>query len=59
ILENEPRIADLTVNIQRDHDDFSKLLINIQYLVVGENTPMNMVFPFYLEGAGGEADAII
>ena len=54
ILENEPRVSDIVVDIKHDKKQYEKLLVNIYFMVVGSNVEKNMVFPFYLEGIGGE-----
>lgn len=60
ILEQEPRISDVEVTIQKKLDQ-GCLIIEISYTVIRTNTRDNYVFPFYLytmtEGAwDGEKD---
>lgn len=60
ILEQEPRISDVEVIIQKKLDQ-GCLIIEISYTVIRTNTRDNYVFPFYLytmtEGAwDGEKD---
>lgn len=52
ILENEPRIDDVETLVYRDEDDYSRLIVEIQYTIAGQNTPENLVFPFFIDGKG-------
>ncbi len=47
ILEQEPRIADVQLSIDPT-ERADCLMIDIQYMIAGGNTPENLVFPFYL-----------
>jgi uncharacterized protein len=44
----EPRIQVLSVEVQPDESDISRLLVNLEYRVRATNTRFNKVFPFYL-----------
>jgi len=44
----ELRIELLAVDANPDADASEKLLINIDYRIVGTDTPRNLVYPFYL-----------
>ena len=49
----EPRIKDINVEVNTDHGDTSKVIVNIGYVVRSTNNLFNKVYPFYLlEGAG-------
>jgi Bacteriophage baseplate protein W len=48
LIEWEPRIELLSVNVEADQGEVGKLLINIDYVVRATNTQFNMVFPFYI-----------
>jgi uncharacterized protein len=52
LLEWEPRIEVLDVQVTPDNDDRYKLNINIEYRVKTINSKYNLVYPFYLEKAG-------
>lgn len=49
LIEWEPRIEVLAVNVEPDPGEIGKLLIDIDYRVRATNTQFNLVFPFYLE----------
>ena len=44
----EPRIEVTDVNVRRDPDAASHIMINIQYVVRSTNAERNLVYPFYL-----------
>lgn len=48
LIEWEPRIDILDVDVTPDEDEDSKLLIIINYLVRTTNNRFNLVYPFYL-----------
>ena len=48
LIEWEPRIELLSVNVEPDRGDIGKLLIDIDYRVRATNTQFNLVFPFYI-----------
>jgi uncharacterized protein len=53
LIEWEPRIELLSVNVEPDRGDVGRLLIDIDYRVRATNTRFNLVFPFYInEGQG-------
>lgn len=47
-IKSEPRISDLQVDIRTSSRDDRQVLIKINFMIVGQNTPQNLVFPFYL-----------
>jgi len=49
LIEWEPRIEILAVNVEPDPGSIGKLLIDIDYRVRATNTQFNLVFPFYIE----------
>jgi len=52
LVDWEPRIDLLQVNVGGDSSEFNKLLIDVEYRVRATNTLANLVYPFYLqEGA--------
>jgi phage baseplate assembly protein W len=51
ILQHEPRIELLDVDVSPDPDDAGVLRIRLEYAVLGTNSRYNMVFPFYLNEA--------
>ena len=50
LIEWEPRIQLLAVNVEADRIEVGRLLVNIDYRVRATNTSFNLVFPFYLQG---------
>lgn len=48
LIEWEPRIQILAVDVEPDRGEIGKLLVNIDYRVRATNTEFNLVFPFYL-----------
>jgi uncharacterized protein len=50
LIEWEPRIQLLAVNVEADRSEVGRLLVNIDYRVRATNTSFNLVFPFYLQG---------
>jgi len=55
ILEQEPRISDVNIDIDPDLDR-GCLIINIEYVLAETNTPDNLVFPFYLNAVKEEGN---
>lgn len=51
LIEWEPRIELLLVNVEADPGEIGKLLIDIDYRVRATNTQFNLVFPFYVSTA--------
>ena len=56
----EPRAAVTDVVVSFDRADRGTLLIEIRYIIRGDNDPRNLVFPFYVipahDGADGATD---
>ena len=48
IFNWEPRVKDVSVEIQKDLDNPAKILININYVVRKTNNLFNLVYPFYI-----------
>jgi Bacteriophage baseplate protein W len=48
LIEWEPRIELLSVNVEPDQGELGKMLIDIDYRVRATNTQFNLVFPFYV-----------
>lgn len=46
IEDNEPRVDQVEVSL--DNSTPGRMYVNVSYVVRGENTPENVVFPFYL-----------
>lgn len=55
LLEQEPRIADVTVDIDSGSRE-GCLVINIGYRIIVSNRQDNLVFPFYLNAGHEERD---
>lgn len=53
LLEQEPRISDVNVNITPNNDT-GCLIVNIDYVLSDGNTRDNLVFPFFLTADGEE-----
>jgi phage baseplate assembly protein W len=49
LIEWEPRVQVLEVNVEPERGEFGKLLIDIDYKVRATNNRFNLVFPFYLK----------
>ncbi|MEG0648997.1 MAG: GPW/gp25 family protein [Oscillospiraceae bacterium] len=53
LIEWEPRIIDIDVDLDYDDVNNGKLVFDIKYTVRDTNNPNNLVFPYYLyEGIG-------
>lgn len=53
LIQWEPRIKDVEVDIQSDVQNPEKLLLTVSYVVRNTNNPFNLVYPFYInEGIG-------
>lgn len=50
ILTHEPRVEDVDVSISDESTD-GKMIINIEYTVVGKYTRDSLVFPFYVNAS--------
>jgi phage baseplate assembly protein W len=49
LIDWEPRIDVLQVNVTTDFPERNKLLIDVTYRVRATNTVQNLVYPFYLQ----------
>jgi uncharacterized protein len=49
LIDWEPRIEVLSVNVATDSSERNKLLIDVEYKVRVSNTVANLVYPFYLQ----------
>jgi phage baseplate assembly protein W len=49
LIEWEPRVQVLEVNVEPERGEVGKLLIDIDYKVRATNNRFNLVFPFYLK----------
>jgi len=54
ILEQEPRVDNVEVSVDPNVKN-GCMIVNIGYTLAADNTPDNMVFPFYI-GTGGADD---
>ena len=52
LIDWEPRIEVLEVQVAPDAAEGNKLLINLQYRVRSTNNVFNLVYPFYLQKSG-------
>ncbi|MFQ5881390.1 MAG: GPW/gp25 family protein [Candidatus Methylomirabilales bacterium] len=52
LIDWEPRIEVLNVQVTPDMEEGNTLLINLQYRVRSTNNVFNLVYPFYLERSG-------
>jgi phage baseplate assembly protein W len=50
LVQWEPRIDVLHVNVTEDASAFGTLLIDIEYRIRSTNSIFNLVYPFYLKG---------
>lgn len=46
----EPRISKVKARAKPAPDEPNKILIDIEYVVIANNTSRNLVYPFYLKG---------
>jgi hypothetical protein len=51
VLRHEPRIRLVDIDVSPDPTEAGKLIIRLDYIVLGTNSRYNMVFPFYLNEA--------
>jgi phage baseplate assembly protein W len=49
LLKWEPRIAKVKAKARPSPDEPNKILIDIEYVVIANNTTRNLVYPFYLK----------
>lgn len=55
LIRWEPRIEVLRVDVSREKDNYEGyLFVDIEYRVISTNNVFNLVYPFYLQGQGGE-----
>lgn len=52
LVDWEPRIQVLEVQVTQDRTEAQKLLVYLQYRVRSTNNVFNLVYPFYLERSG-------
>ncbi|MCE7989162.1 MAG: baseplate protein [Caldilinea sp. CFX5] len=52
LVDWEPRIQVLEVQVTQDRAEAQKLLVHLQYRVRNTNNVFNLVYPFYLERSG-------
>lgn len=48
LIQGEPRIQDVDVQVQTGFSNPRAVLVKISYTVISENVPQNLVFPFFL-----------
>jgi hypothetical protein len=53
LIDWEPRIEVMDVETTPDPAEGNKLLVNLKYRIRSTNNIFNLVYPFYLEQAGG------
>jgi len=49
IVKWEPRVQDVTVEVETDPYDETKVLVKVQYKVISTNNVFNLVYPFFLQ----------
>ncbi len=49
IVKWEPRVQDVTVEVETDSYDETKVLVKVQYKVISTNNVYNLVYPFFLQ----------
>lgn len=49
IIRWEPRVQDVTVDVELDPDDETKVLVKVEYRVISTNNVFNLVYPFFLQ----------
>lgn len=52
ITRDERRARLLAVDVRAAEDDAARIDIEVRYTLIEDNVPMNLVFPFYLDGSG-------
>lgn len=55
LIDWEPRIDVLNVQVTADGVERNKLLISVDYRIRSTNSVFNLVYPFYLESAGAQS----
>lgn len=48
LIQWEPRIRDINVNVSQENTEDGKAFISISYVVRSTNNPYNLVFPFFI-----------
>lgn len=52
-LADEPRVEEvLSAQVRQNLSDRSRIDIDLSLRVIGSDTPLNLVFPFFLDGGG-------
>jgi len=52
-LADEPRVEEvLSAQVQQNRADRGRIDIDLSLRVIGSDTPLNLVFPFFLDGGG-------
>ncbi len=49
ITKWEPRVQDLTVEVEVEPEDETKVLVKVEYRVIATNNIFNLVYPFFLQ----------
>jgi hypothetical protein len=49
ITKWEPRVQDLTVEVETEPEDETKVLVKVEYRVIATNNVFNLVYPFFLQ----------
>jgi len=49
IVKWEPRVQDVSVEVETDRHDETKVLIKVEYRVISTNNVFNLVYPFFLQ----------
>src|SRR5262249_11155154 len=49
LMKWEPRIQNVTVDVETDKDALSRLYVKVEYQVIATNNVYNLVYPFYLQ----------
>lgn len=52
IRRDEPRARLQAVEVSAADGEPTRIDINVRYTLIDENVPMNLVYPFYLDGSG-------
>jgi phage baseplate assembly protein W len=49
LMKWEPRIQALTVDVELDNEEPTKVYVRVEYQVIATNNVYNLVYPFYLQ----------
>jgi phage baseplate assembly protein W len=49
LMKWEPRIQNITVDVETDPDALSRIYVKVEYQVIATNNVYNLVYPFYLQ----------